>query len=66
MILPEAPLAHGNNQWSVYNLLGGVYLSATLSGWTSPNFKFHQRVIDRTKVPLTRFTPDPMAGEGPR
>ncbi len=66
MILPEGPLVHGNNQWSVYNLLGGVYLSATLSDWTNPNYKFHQRIIDRTKVPLTRFTPDAMAGEGAR
>lgn len=66
MVLPDAPLVHANNQWSVYNLLGGVYLSACLADWTSPNYKWHMRILDRSKVPLTRFTPEAMAGEGAR
>lgn len=66
MFIPDGPFLHGNNQWSVYNLLGGVYLSATLSDWTNPNFKFHFKTVDRKDAPMSRFTPDAMASEGAR
>lgn len=64
-VVPEGPFVHGNGEWQIYNLIGGLYL-ATVPALSDPNYGWYFKTYGEDVTPLNYFTPGALAGEGVR
>ncbi|MCD6675210.1 MAG: DUF1329 domain-containing protein [Burkholderiaceae bacterium] len=64
-VVPEGPFVHGNGEWQIYNLIGGLYL-AVVPDVSNPNYTWYFKTYGKEMTPLNYFTPSAMAAEGVR